>query len=299
MTMLYSAYGLTFSSELALNELLAAPLGRPVDVKIAFGAVPEAGLPGGTQAGPYLWSRDAEFWLEIPRIARFLVRGGTEIVIDPAPGIDDDSVRVFLLGSIFGALLFQRGYLVMHGNAVRFGDQSMICVGPSGVGKSTLAAGFLGRGYQILADDVVPINADCAALPGIPRIKLWGDSAKQLQVNTAELRKVRPNMEKFNLPVVDGHFDAPVKVRWIYILSSENRADFKIEHIRGMNRFEPLRRNTYRLRYLDGMSMRHEHLQLCGTLAGKIRLARVTRPREGFDLDGLMDRLLTDMAENP
>ena len=203
------------------------------------------------------------------------------------------------MGSIFGALLFQRGYLVMHGNAVRFGDQSMICVGPSGVGKSTLAAGFLGRGYQILADDVVPINADCAALPGIPRIKLWGDSAKQLQVNTAELRKVRPNMEKFNLPVVDGHFDAPVKVRWIYILSSENRADFKIEHIRGMNRFEPLRRNTYRLRYLDGMSMRHEHLQLCGKLAGKIRLARVTRPREGFDLDALMDRLLTDMAENP
>ncbi len=299
MTMLYSAYGLTFSSELALNELLAAPLGGPADVTITFGAVPEAGLQGGTQTGPYLWSRDAEFWLEIPRIARFLVRGGTEIVIDPAPGIDDDSVRVFLLGSIFGALLFQRGYLVLHGNAVRIGDQSMICVGPSGVGKSTLAAGFLRRGYQILADDVVPINTDCAALPGIPRIKLWSDSAKQLQVDTAELRKVRPNMEKFNLPVVDGHFDAPVKVRWIYILSSENRADFKIDHIRGMKRFEPLRRNTYRLRYLDGMAMRHEHLQLCGTLAGKIRLARVTRPREGFELDALMDRLLADMAENP
>jgi hypothetical protein len=47
------------------------------------------------------------------------------------------------------------------------------------------------------------------------------------------------------------------------------------------------------------MAMRHEHLQLCGTLAGKIRLARLTRPREGFELDALMDRLLADMAENP
>ena len=66
-----------------------------------------------------------------------------------------------------------------------------------------------------------------------------------------------------------------------------------------MKRFEPLRKNTYRLRYLDGMAMRHEHLRLCGTLAGKIRLARVTRPREGFDLDALMDHLLADMAEHP
>jgi hypothetical protein len=60
-----------------------------------------------------------------------------------------------------------------------------------------------------------------------------------------------------------------------------------------------LHNNTYRVRFLQGMALKGEHLQLCGRLAGKIRLARITRPQKGFELEALMDRILADIADNP
>lgn len=299
---LYSAYNLTIQSELALTELQVVATPMPdaePDIHIKFGAINPSGLSDGQQLGPFLWVNPTSLWLQVPHVARFLVTSGNEIRIDPEPGIDEDSLRVFLLGSAFGALLFQRGYLVLHGNAIRIGDQCMVCVGHSGAGKSTLAAGFMQRGHEILADDVVPVDVDCRALPGFPRIKLWQDVADKLAIDTQDLRRIRPNTEKFNLPVASEGANVPLPIRWVYILGSDHIDDLRIEPIQGMQRFQPLHNNTYRVSFLKGMALKKEHLQLCGKLAGKIRLARITRPRDGFHLDAMIDRILADIAENP
>lgn len=300
MNLRRSAYGLVIDSEIDLPELHPAPesSGAP-DLHVRLGAVPEAGLPGGQQLGPFLWTTATDFWLQVPGVARFLVSAGREILIDPEPGIDEDSLRVFLLGSGFGALLFQRGYLVLHGNAIQIGNQCMVCVGHSGAGKSTLAASFLRRGHAILADDVVPVDSDCRALPGVPRIKLWQDTAAHLDIDTGSLRRIRPQLEKFSLPVAAGFASAPLPVRWIYLLHAENRPDIRLEPIFGMDRFLPLRANTYRVSYLEGMGLSGQHLGLIGRLAAGIRLVRVTRPDHGFELDALTDHILADIAANP
>jgi hypothetical protein len=292
----YRAYGLSITSEIALPELLAGGTGEAgADVTITLGAVDPDGLADGERLGPFLWSSTREFWLQVPGVARFLVRDGREIVIDAEPGVDEDSVRVFLLGSAFGALLFQRGLLVLHGNAVRIDDGCMICVGHSGAGKSTLAAGFHRRGFDVLADDVVPIDGQCRAIPGFPRIKLWRDVADRLEIDTTALRRIRPNTEKFNLPIAEGFSELPVPVKWIYILSDDHIEDVTIDPILGMAKFPPLRQNTYRMRYLDGMALKPRHLDLCGQLARQVRLARVARPRAGFTLDLMIDRILADI----
>lgn len=299
--MLYKAYNLTIHSELPLPELTLSSEEKVIDVHIRFGQVPHNGIAGGTQLGPFLWTTDHALWLKVPDVATFYALNGNEIIVDPAPDIDEDSIRVFLLGSAFGALLFQRGYLVMHGNAIRIGDQCMICVGHSGSGKSTLAIGFMQRGFSILADDVVPVDKDCFAIPGFPRIKLWQDVASQLKIDTKGLQRIRPELEKFNLPLLTHQFvNERIPVRWVYILSTEeNQDEIIFEPIQGMQRFVPLRNNTYRVKYLDGMALKLDHLKLCGKLASNIRLARVTRPRRGFQLDKLIDHLLADMAKNP
>lgn len=297
--MRYSAYNLTIESELSLSELLPAPEDLLPDVLIRYGSINSTGLPEGKQLGPFLWVAHTDFWLQVPNVARFLVSNGSDILIDPEPGIDEDSIRVFLLGSAFGALLFQRGHLVLHGNAIRIGNQCMICVGHSGAGKSTLAAGFMQRGHPILADDVVPVDAQCNALPGFPRIKLWQDVADKLDINTQELRRIRPNMEKFNLSLATLGSDRPLPIRWIYILNSGHVDNIKIEPIVGMQRFQPLHSNTYRVRFLEGMALKPDHLKLCGKLASKIRLASITRPQSGFSLDQIIESILSDITENP
>lgn len=300
--MRYTAYQLSIESDLPLPELTAdASVNStlPAQVHIKLGPVSPAGLPDGEQLGPFLWGKRDTLWLSVPQVARFQIEHGHTIWVDPAPGVDEDSIRVFLLGSALGALLFQRGHLVLHGNAIRVGNQCMVCVGPSGAGKSTLAAGFLQRGHEVLADDVVPIDAECRALPGFPRIKLWQDAASNLAIDTGALKRIRPNMEKFNLPMQAQFAQEALPIRWIYILGNHNSDDFKVEPIRGMQRFAPLRNNTYRLRYMQGMALSSTHMERCGQLAGRIHLARITRPKQGFQLETLIDHLLHDMAGHP
>jgi hypothetical protein len=299
--MRHTAYQLSIRSDIPLPELLAdgADRAAAADVDIRLGKVAAGGLADGQQLGPFLWADRQSLWLQVPRVARFLVQGGHTILVDPEPGIDEDSLRVFLLGSALGALLFQRGHLVLHGNAVRIGGQCMVCVGQSGAGKSTLAAGLMQRGHDILADDVVAVDAACRALAGFPRIKLWQDMAEQLRIDTASLCRVRPGAEKFSLPVSLAPGPPALQIRWIYILGSDQGPALRLEPVDGLQRFQPLHENTYRVRYLQGMALEPEHLQLCGRLAGGIRLARVTRPKGRFELDALIDLLLADMAAHP
>lgn len=302
LPMRYAAYGLVFQSELFLPELLEHNGDKPEqkpDVTIVLGDIPADGLTEGEQIGPFLWVHKNQLWLEVPDVARFWVRDGQEIIVQPFDGIDDDSVRVFLLGSALGALLFQRGFLVLHGNAIKIGNSCMICVGQSGAGKSTLAAGFIQRGYSMLSDDVVPVDEQCRAWPGFPRLKLWQDTADKLGIDTKNLTRIRPELEKYHYPVHEQFANEPLTVRWIYILNSHREPNMLFEPIRGMQRFQPLRNNTYRMRFLDGMALKAEHLQLCGKLAGSIHLTRVTRPEKGFELDKLMDTLLEHTSQNP
>lgn len=298
--MLRAAYGLRFASELALPELPAAPgAAAEADVRIRYGRVDEAGLAGGTRVGPFAWASAEALWLQVPAVGRYLVCAGREIVIDPNPGIDEDSLRLFLLGSCLGALLFQRGLLVLHGNAVQVGERCLVCVGPSGAGKSTLAAAFLRRGYPVIADDVTPVDGDGRVLPGIPRIKLWQDSAEQLAIDTGGLRRIRPVLEKFDCPVPQHPTGQAVPLRWVYLLQPENRDGIALEPIPGLQRFLPLRDNTYRQNFLAGMGLGSAHLAQIGRLASQVHLARLRRPTAGFAVDAMVDRILADLAEHP
>ncbi len=296
------AYDLVVQSEIELPELLIAPperLRREVDVHIRIQPVDPAGIKGGKPVDDWLWITAQELWMDISDVARFLIRDGREILIDPVPGVDEESIRVFLLGSAFGALLFQRGFLVLHGNAIQLGNQCMICVGDSGAGKSTLAAGLMKRGYPILTDDVVPVDAQCKALPGFPRIKLWQETADRLGISTQGLRRIRPDIEKFDFPLGQQFVEESLPIRWIYVLESHDRPDFLLESIQGMARFAYLYENTYRMSFLEGMELKPVHLKLCSELSAQIRLVKVTRPANGFELDALMDRIIGDALANP
>ena len=295
----YRAYGLTIDSAIELPELepRAASQSRAPDLTIRVGPVPAEGLAGGHQISPYRSTTPTATWLHIPHAAKFLIEGGHTITVDPEPGAHPDIVRVFLIGMCLGVALCQRGYLVLHGNAVQVGDACMCAVGHSGAGKSTVAAGFWRRGHTVLADDIVAVDRESRALPGLPRIKLWRDSADRLTIDTAALDRVCPNEDKFNVPVAPAH--VPLPLRWVYILDVHDGPDLRLQPITGLERFAPLHENTYVVRLLKGMEIREDHLRACGQLSGRIRLVKVSRPREGLPVDALIDALAADMAEHP
>ena len=104
------------------------------------------------------------------QVARYLVSGGCEIIIEPHPTATEKDVRLFLLGSAMGALLLQRGIWPLHGSAIAGRSGAALFVGVSGSGKSTLVGAFHQRGFQVLADDVCAITAGSPPLISVLNI---------------------------------------------------------------------------------------------------------------------------------
>lgn len=293
---LVTAYGLVVDTEIALPELrAAAPLaaGATPDVTIRYGTITDDLITDWTKINPFLSTHADEIVLNIPKVARFHVKGGTQVVIDPIPGIDEASIRVFLLGSIFGAILYMRDNMVLHGNGIRIGDGILVCVGPSGIGKSTLTAGFVKRGHEVIADDVVVVDQDANAIPGFPRIKLWQDVADKLEIDTKPLDRIRPKMNKFNLPLDAQFCNETLPVKWVVRLAKNRQQDsFTSNSVEGLQRFTMLSRNLYRPPMMKMEGVKARHLKRCTEFAGKVDVYTVTRPDLEFNLDGLMDYIL-------
>jgi hypothetical protein len=233
--------------------------------------------------------------LLVEGVAKFLIAGGREITIECAPGADDDAVRLFLLGSAMGALLLQRGLLPLHGSAVGVNGGGVIFVGPSGHGKSTLAAALNHRGYPILADDVCVLDFDEDGLPRLvpsyPQLKLWADAVDRLGYTAASLRRIRPEIEKHGLPVTRDFCRQALLPRRIYILGLTKSSELEITAIKGMEKLKVLIENTYRVRFLQGLGQKEAHFKRCTALAGRVEIHRILRPEGRFVLDELVARL--------
>lgn len=293
---MYSAYGLRIDSELPLPDLApepAAPLRPRPDVVVRLGVVapPSAAallLPRG------LWVDGGRVGIDVPDVARYACEDGSHITVEAAPGATPARLRLFLLGSALGALLAQRGLLVLHGNAFVVDGGCAIVLGRSGAGKSTLAAEMHRRGHVVLSDDVVPVDAAGRALAGWPRIKLWQDALDRLGVASDGLDRVDAAFAKFHVPL-DRSPGAlgPVPVRWIYVLDRYD-GPLRIVPVTGAAVFTSLHEHSYRNEILVG-ELRRTHLARSADLARTVRIARVERPHGVDSVAASADAILTDI----
>jgi hypothetical protein len=157
-------------------------------------------LPAGPHDTAFLQMGRGDLRLTVEGIGQFRIHDGLRIGWHrQGEEVSDQDLRTFLLGSAVGALLIQRGILVLHGNALEKVGQAIVCLGHSGAGKSTLAYALMEQGWRLLADDLVAITAAGQVLPGIPRIKLWEDAAKAFGLEPAQLPPIRQGMHKYLL----------------------------------------------------------------------------------------------------
>lgn len=212
-------------------------------------------------------------------LVRYDISRGREISISAIPSADPLDVRLFLLGGAIGLLLRQRGWLVLHGNAIRIGDACLVCVGDSGAGKSTLSAAFMQAGYPILADDVVGIDAEGVAFPGVRRIKLWPDAASLLDIPTQGMSRIRKHIEKYNLPLGDAYCDQPMPVRWVIELTtSDDVLEPNLRELSGVEAFSLICRNTYQIGRIEHPEDARRHMQHCVVQSKHWTVKQFTRP---------------------
>ena len=190
---LYAIHGLVVESEIAL-QAAQAPGGAEPDYRVGIG--PEIECPPGPPPGTILGGFGDDsfgYWVtEDPdapgrwtiRYAGIcqaaLDREGRTLTVHGAVGGEPGMVPVFLEGSLLAHVLAAEGLLALHASAIEWGGAALAIVGPSGWGKSTLAALFCAAGARLVADDALRVDVDGPAAtcyPGSRRLRLRAASA--------------------------------------------------------------------------------------------------------------------------
>jgi hypothetical protein len=272
-------------------ELVEAAADSDADVTVRYGAVPRD-LPGATHSGVRYQAAPGQALLRVDGVARFLVRDGRDIVIDRDAGAGDDDVRLFLLGAALGALLQQRGKLVLKGSVVGIDDGCVLFLGRSGAGKSTLAAALVKRGYRGLSDDACALTIDedgtPFALPIAPQANLWPDSLQRLGLDAIGLRRVRPSLEKraWSFPGPRSHERVPVK--GVFVLTQVQTATtLESRSIRGPAKIRLLREFPYGGSSWHGREQDVLHFRQVAHLCSRLAVTLIVRPERPFLLDEL------------
>ena len=306
MTYHYRLFGLRISSDMELPELTAEDAGGMPDVHIRQQCLPE---PGGQSDELFADSAAAGFFIE--GVAQYRVNSGREILVDPRPEAPIRNVRLFLLGSAFGLLLHQRGYLPLHASTIEIGGRGYAFMGPSGSGKSTFAAAFHDEGYRVIADDVCVVGFDddglAIAYTGVPRLRLWEDalaasgrSAGDYQVSYAGDEQFR----KFDVPTNKEALQ-PVPLAAIVELASGDEVD--CQELSGVEAVETLFANTYRGSFIASAGEPAAHWRACMQLVAAVPIFRLHRPFRldalsqiiaHFEADALCDRGKRDLADD-
>lgn len=295
----YKAFGLKIVSDIEIPEFLSAD-GEP-DISISCGEVPDQ-LINPHFKGVRFEASPGQFLLKVDRIADYYASGGNSIVIKPHSGSEEGDIRLFLLGSAFGALIHQRGMLPMHGSSISIQGKAYIFSGISGAGKSTLAAGLLSRGYELLSDDISVVSLDKEGNPivyaGYPGVKLWSDSLIKLGRDPEHYSRVRSKLNKHHMHVQEQFHSAPLALGGVYILQTKNSDGIQLEKIKGIEKFNALKNNTYRLNFIKGLGNTEPHFRHLTTLASKCQVMKITRSTKTFELSEILDIVEHDIKSD-
>ena len=292
----YRAYGLRIRSAVALpfDSPPGSATSRP-DVAVRLGGVPAA-LPagGGEPIRIARWqARPDAFRMHMDDLARCLVVRGRDILIEPL-GEGDGDFAGFFLRSPFTVLLQQRNVLTLHAAAVRTRAGAVLLLGPSGIGKSSLAAALVERGCSLLADDLTGVAPDAGhrpvALPGFSRQRLGADTLDRMRWRRRAQSRVGRGLEKYWVPAPRA-CTAPVPVRAVFVLEADDRPDVGIEPLPPGRAFRELWEHTRRRRVMHAMGRRLAHFRAVTAIVRHAPVARVTRPRHPFLLEALADRI--------
>ena len=286
----YVAYQLGIHSAIVFPELAALP-DAPKDISIRIRRI---------DSSERQTPRNCNFAVgEVEGVGSYVFRSGNEIIVEPAPGVEESILRTTLLGPAMAVLLRQRGFAVLHASGVVSNGCAIAFLGQPGWGKSTLAEVFYARGYGVITDDVLAVRIDesyVQVVPGYPSIKLFPDTSAFLGCEASATHRVHSQTEKRAHCVALGFPQGPLPLQRMYVLAGGERNE--IEPLQPREVFLELVRNARAVNFLRDRDSLNAHLQQCVRLAKEVPTSRLRRRRVLSDIPDLVELIQEDLAQD-
>ena len=294
-----SGIALPFSVEtdLPLGRRIAPYLvDRDGDVVIRQGDVPEY-LEGDGIDGATYQIRGDRMLIQVPGGPRYLIEGGRDIRYAYTEGNGDKEVALFLLGSVWGALCYQRGLIPLHASAIAIDGRVHAFTGHSGAGKSTLVAALAARGRPFFTDDVLildpaQLTPEPLCFTGQKDLKLWQDAITMTGAERgAPVRSVE-NFAKFYASP-DNESNAVVGrfANLVFLADNRNGTEPEIETLTGARTVTRLVTSVYRPAFAEAILGRRALYEGLTKLVGKVQLHRFRRRFDAKAFDAGVDFL--------
>ncbi len=287
----YTAFNMVIQSELSLPWLphFSSHAEEKHRVTISFGAVSEQGIADPLQMGLYFQATQQAFWLSVPSIARFLIINGNEIIIDPIKGVDENSLRAFILESCLGALLLQRNVFLLHGGAIKRKNSSIVFLSAPGTGLSTLMAALLKRGYSLLTDKLCAIDDSGRVLPGTGCVELWRHVANAIGFESEALMQVRPGIPKWRVLAGKQYCHEATPIKAVYVLNFHPQQAIQFVKLDDAEKVSYLKQSLFKRPHVQ-----KNYLSQCVSFSQQVEMIRFTRQAVEYPLDQLVHLIEQD-----
>lgn len=284
----YQAFGWTIASELECPELISTDRTDMVDVQIKFGMTPKAIQNATHKENKFLWQQSTatEFLYHFREVATYYATNGDLILIQPQhANVPQKSIRLYLLGVVFSAILYQRGgTMALHASAINTPNGAVLLAGHSQAGKSTTLNLLCRLGYKMISDDVCLLyleNNKVWIRPSFPRSKLWGQSLAVTGHSNQKLSRIRDDLEKFSINLQQQFYNKVAPVKKIIILSPQRDIEnMELCSLSGMELMQYLRAVTYGYSFIKGLPNEKVHFEINAAITRTIPVKILRRPIE-------------------
>ncbi|QNF26180.1 aldolase [Metabacillus elymi] len=259
-----------------------------------------------------LWAQVADFerryivkdnfvMFQVTNTAIFCIENGKNILVSPMIGVDENKIRLYILGSCMGILLMQRMFLPLHGSVINVNGKAYAFIGDSGAGKSTIASAFISKGYDLLTDDLIAVsfseNNEVIVKPSYPQQKLWQNSIDHFGMEVSKYTPLFERENKYAIPVTNNFYHKPLILSGVFELISDH--GIKQVEIHPLNKLESLRtlyKHTYRNFLIQRLGLVDWHFQTSIKLSNQVIMYQLKRPATEFTANELV-RVVLDTID--
>lgn|GEM_PF-686989 len=306
----YVAYGTVVESTISLSELLSEASDKDRETTAGVSVIEESlpRHPDGLNSEATEVYTDSSEGLRIFRLddGFFLVYRGIgtlriqpdRISVSQEATASRADIRWLVVSLGLRLALVQRGGLVFHASAVVIDGSLVAFTGPSGRGKSTLAAACFANGHVHHSDDLVPLLTTASddrllVPPGPPRLRVNRDVTRPLCLSsltsTSEGGKLQINTSR-------RHSETARELDVLYLVEDADR--IAINEVSTQQAVFELLCNSYALYRDSDIDSASDHLQICSETAHSTDVRTLSRPRSFRKLDDLVTALEDDISDS-